>query len=137
MEFLRSIVALVLLLTFGSIVFVSAFNFSNALTEHGAMQGMDDCPFMTHSETLCPMTALDHLMTLRSIFETVAPSISTLLFAVGVALTSCFFASKQRPLLQRRVRTFLRWRAFITYSFFYRLYQELFARGILHPKLFL
>lgn len=98
--------------------------------------GMNDCPFMLHEEVLCPMNLAEHLGALKSMFMAVVPTISLLLAAVGVvALLSTFASylrtSRYKPvsLLQRQLRERV-------YSFSHRPLQELFANGILHPKLF-
>lgn len=134
--FALTIVALAIMLSLGSVLFVSVLNFSHTFDHHEMASGMADCPFMTHEETICPMTTLDHLFALRSLFETTIPGIVALTLIVGVALAAFIFAPKLKPLLQLHAHTFLRWRQRSTYTFPYRLFQELFARGILHPKLF-
>lgn len=130
------ITVMAIMLSFGSVFFVSTFNLGHTFDEHGVTIGMTDCPFMSHEETICPMTALDHLTILRSIFETVLPSIVTLSLIIGIALVVYFYNTKLKPLFRFHTNTFLQWRASVTYCFSYRLYQDLFSRGVLNPKLF-
>lgn len=136
MRFILSITTLLLLLAFGSVLFVSTIDLTHSYSEHGMSSGMTNCPFMAHGETLCRMTALDHLIMLRSIFETVLPSIITLTLIVGVVLVAYLYIPKLKPLLQLHAHTFWRWRISVSYRFSCRSYQDLFSQGILHPKLF-
>ncbi len=131
-----NISALAVMLSLGSVLFVSILNFGHALDEHGMTARMTDCPFMAHEETLCPMTAFDHLSMLRGLFETTLPSILTLTLVIGVALVPLFFTLKLKPLLRLHSHAFLRWRKSVTYRFSYRPFQDLFSNGILNPKLF-
>lgn len=131
-----NISALVIILSLGSVLFVSILNFGHAFDEHGMNTGMTNCPFMTHEETLCPMTVFDHLSMLRDFFETTLPNILTLTLTIGEALVPLFFTFKLKPLLRLHSHAFLRWRKNVTYRFSYRSFQDLFSRGILNPKLF-
>ena len=131
-----NISALTIMLSLGSVLFVSMLNFNHAIDEHEMTAGMTDCPFMAHDENLCPMTALSHLSMLRGLFETTLPTIRTLTLVIGVALVPLFFTFKMKPLLRLHSHTFLRWRKNVTHRFSYRPFQDLFSRGILNPKLF-
>ncbi len=131
-----TVITLSLLLSYGSMLLVSALNFHHTSDAHGMTMGLAECPFMAHEETICPMTAFDHLTVLRHLFETIVPSIVTFTLTLGGVLVSLLFASTLTPLLRLQAHTFLRWRQRSSYAFPYRLFQELFARGILHPKLF-
>ena len=131
-----TITTLAILLSLGSVLFVSVLNFSHAFNEHEMASGMADCPFMAHGESLCPMTAFDHISMLKGIFESTVPSIVTLTLVIAVALVPFLFTPKLKPLLRLHSHTFLRWRQRVIYRFSYRPYQDLFSRGILNPKLF-
>jgi len=101
------------------------------------MRGMTHCPLMTHQETLCPMTTLDHISELQSVFFLIIPSSFTLLltFISGMVV----FAVSNIPRIQKIQRL-------PTYIFFLyieradrcdrHVLQAFFSRGILHPKLF-
>lgn len=115
-------------------MFVSLFHMSH-MDMHG---GMVDCPFMHHQETICPMNLADHLGAWKGVFLAIAPSVLLLLvgsaFVIGIA-------SVAPNLLQRTlfhpIPIPMRVLTERTYSYVHRPLQELFANGILHPKLFL
>lgn len=129
-----AITALTILLSLSSILFVSVFSFGHHGTHH--LTHSEDCPFMSHEEAVCPMSALDHLSLLRSIFETVLPDLISLTVAIGALALVFYLEPVVRPRWRIHTRTFLRWRRLVIHHFEYRLFQSLFARGILHPKLF-
>lgn len=133
---ISKLLVLVLLLSFAGVLFVGTINVSHSFDEHGMSSGMTDCPFMTHEETLCPMTALDHLAMLQNIFEATLPSIIMLTFIVGMILITFPSLPKLKTPLRPHMHTFWRWRRSVLYHFSYKLYQDLFSQGILHPKLF-
>lgn len=114
-------------------MFVSLFNMSSGMDMSG---GMSDCPFMSHEEVLCPMNLADHIGAWKSAFLSVTPTIFLLLAAAGavalvISTAPHLLVPKRKPIPIRL--KLLRER---TYSFSYRLLQELFSSGILHPKLF-
>ena len=39
-------------------MFLSFFHMSTGMNMHS---GMSDCPFMSHEETICPMSVMDHI----------------------------------------------------------------------------
>lgn len=109
---------------------LSLFNVSHNIA------GSGDCPFKTHQETVCNMNTGDHLSAWKSAFAATVPFLALLLLkTVGFAAAligipyGMIYARYRLCLLSRDVRERI-------YSFSYRPYQELFARGILHPKLF-
>lgn len=136
MRSIFSIITPLFLLIIGSVLLVNTITFSHSSNEHGIYKEMTDCPFMSHEETLCPMTILDHISIFRSIFETILPSIVSITLIAGVLLITYLHAPKLKNLFRIHTHTLWRWRIFVTYSFSYRLYQDLFSQGILHPKLF-
>jgi hypothetical protein len=103
---------------------------------HAAHDGIVPCPFMAHAETICPMTAYDHIAKLRSIFETVLPSINTLVSAISIVLIPWFKSVTLVLLLSVYAYTLERWRQQVLVRFAQRPFQDLFAQGILHPKIF-
>lgn len=101
-----------------------------------AHMDMSHCPFMSHEEVLCPMSLVDHVAAWKSAFLAVAPTIVFLLSLVGG--TVLIIACAPNLLVSRYIpipiyRWVLRERV---YNFSYRRWQELFARGILNPKVF-
>lgn len=129
---MKVVAGLVLTFLLGA-MFVSLFHMSTDMDMTG---GMSDCPFMSHEEVLCPMSLADHIGAWKSAFLAIMPTIILFLSLAGMAaivvsiapnlLTSRY---KQIPIRHR----FFRERVY-TYS--YRPLQELFANGILHPKVF-
>lgn len=96
--------------------------------------GKVDCPFMAHQEAICPMDLSDHISALQSVFTATLPEIITLytfvVFAVAMRLPSWLVPKRSdRLILYRQLRE-------RTYTFPARVLQEIFARGILHPKLY-
>lgn len=136
MRFILSITALFFILIVGSVLFINTLNFTHGFDEHELYEGMTDCPFMSHEETICPMTILDHISVLRSIFETILPNIVSITLIAGVLLITYLHTPKFKNLFRISTNILWRWRIFVTYSFSYRRYQDLFSQGILHPKLF-
>jgi hypothetical protein len=101
---------------------------STGMDMHG---GMTDCPFMSTEEVICSMNLADHIGAWKSAFLSVVPTL-TLLFGVAVLLVSI------APNLLQKIRyssiPIFRKLHKKTYTFSYRPLQELFATGILHPK---
>ncbi len=123
-----SVVAVV----FGA-MFASLFHMS---MDMDTMATGGDCMYMSHAETWCPMNATDHIGAWQAVFQAVAPSVMLLLVtASALALVAAAAPNliTSRPSTIRILQRQLRER---TYLFSYRPLQELFARGILHPKLF-
>ncbi len=135
MRLMFLISTLTLLLSLGGIIFVSTINFNHHFSEQEMTSVITDCPFMEHGETICPMTAFDHILILKSIFETTIPNIVTLITISGVLISFLIFP-KLKPFLYLHSHTFLRWRQSVIYLFSYRPLQDLFSRGLLNPKLF-
>lgn len=128
----RISIAIFILLFFG-VMFGGLFHMGMGMDMTG---NMTECPFMSKGESLCSMDAFEHLGAWQSVF-TATLSNSILLLLLGTAMTVVSVAPHllrkllyaDPPLLTVATRERL-------YSFFYRPFQELFARGILHPKLF-
>ena len=128
----NSIVTAVLMTLFLGVMFGGLFHMSG-MDMAGDMSG---CPYMTHEEVLCSMSIFDHFAAWESHFLALVPQLTVLLLAAAAILTVARIAphllSPPRrlhaiPIKQYRDRT---------YTFSYRPLQELFSRGILHPKLF-
>ena len=121
-----------LTLLFLGVMFGGLFHMSG-MDMAGDMSG---CPYMTHAEVLCSMSIFDHFAAWESHFLALVPQLTILLLAVAAILTVRAIAPHLLspplrlhaiPIKQYRDRT---------YTFSYRPLQELFSRGILHPKLF-
>lgn len=106
-------------------------------------QGMDmrgnsaHCPFMEHEEVLCGMNLAEHLSAWKTVFTVVMPTI--LLLATAITLTTFVYqAVYVRATTLRWTVLRVPWRCLRerVYTFVYRYLQELFARGVLHPKYF-
>jgi hypothetical protein len=82
------------------------------------------------------MTALDHLAVLRTIFESVLSGCIALILVVSTSLLFPLFLPMRRPLETLQAHAFFRWRTTVTYGFGYRFYQELYAHGIIAPRVF-
>ncbi|MCB9812751.1 hypothetical protein H6778_03785 [Candidatus Nomurabacteria bacterium] len=123
------ILAAVLNLIVCSVMFMGLFIMSSDAT---MASSMTDCPFMSHEEVLCPMDLADHISAWKTVFMTNAPLVF-LAGAVVVLLVALpwLVVPKWKPLqlLYQQLRE-------RTYHFSSRAWQELFAAGILHPKLF-
>jgi hypothetical protein len=94
------------------------------------------CPFMADSDTLCPMSLIDHLTLVRGLFET---PLGTLLIIASVAGIASL--RPQVPLLVRHLYSALvamwwRSRQQLGYHYQVRQHQEYFASGLLHSKYF-
>jgi len=127
------ILSVILLALFLGTMFFSLFHMSMGMDMSG---GMTDCPFMSHEEVICPMNLADHIGAWKSVFASVAPTLTLLLAVAGVAV----FVASIAPNLLGRVRyaspPLCRWLQTRIYTFSYRPLQELFSNGILHPKLY-
>jgi branched-subunit amino acid permease len=114
-------------------MFFSLFHMSMGMD---MSDGMTNCPFMERGEVICPMNLADHMGAWKSVFLSVAPTLTLLLTAAGMAV----FVVSIAPNLLRRISypalLLPRWLRYKIYTFSYRPLQELFSSGILHPKLF-
>lgn len=105
-------------------------------TDMNMAENMSDCPLMTRGESLCPMDLIDHIAAWQQIFQAVTPTLTLLMLAVvAVILVSTIAPHKLIPKL-RPPRICLSYSPPNTYTYWLRPFQELFASGILHPKLF-
>lgn len=127
---MKATASIILTLLLGA-MFVGLFHISMDMAG-----GMSDCPFMTHEEVVCSMNIADHIAAWKSAFLAVTPTLVLLLTVVGAVVFATstaphLFAPKRKsiPILHKQLRE-------RTYTFPYRALQELFANGILHPKLF-
>ena len=134
MKLLKIFFSAALLLSVVGITLIGVFY---VVTDTDMMLGMTDCPFMTHQETLCPMTTLDHINALQSVLVSIIPSSLTLLLAFlsGMIL----LAVGSIPGIQEKQK--LRMQIYSIYidrpdRCYRHVLQELFSRGVLHPKLF-
>ena len=115
-------------------MFVSLFHMSTVMDMADSMSG---CPYMTHEAVLCPMNLLDHIEAWKASFASIVP----MLFTLWGCLIITFVIVSVAPHLVGKVRLWLlkvpiyRDQGHL-YDFIVRPLQELFSRGILHPKLF-
>lgn len=114
-------------------MFVSLFNMSAGMDMSGGMLG---CPFMSHEEVVCPMNLADHIDAWKSAFLFVAPTIFLLFTAVGVVALILSIAPHLLPPKRKPIPIQFRLLLKHTHAFSYKPLQDLFARGVLHPKLF-
>ena len=124
----------ILLAVFLSVLSLSLFHMpADGMAMSGETSG---CPFMTHEATLCTMSIFDHFGAWKSAFLAIVPIFTLILSALAGAII--LFAQAPNLLAQQRYRTppLPKYLVERTYSFSYRPLQELFASGILHPKLF-
>ena len=111
-------------------MFLSLFHAVSGLQMGDAM---DDCPLMAQEEVVCAMSAGEHLAAWKSLFLSILPSLLLLVTVAHVLAVG--------DLHQLRIRVFHIpiVRALRPLHISLRLYwylSILFARGILHPKLF-
>jgi hypothetical protein len=131
------ILAGMILSLFLGLMFVSLFHMSGSMD---MSVGMSDCPFMTHEEVLCPMNLSDHITAWKSVFFTLIPPTITMLLVLGLAVFIVSITTRYIRKLNRHwisILILVKWRQLKNeiHSYFYRSHQELFARGILNPKL--
>lgn len=127
---------------FGSLLAVSVFAvvLLGSLFFHSgdAAHGATPCPFSSETEVICPMSALEHLSTWQGTFAALVPLcvLGLLSAAVVVGVRSSYPRARMRlrqvPPLTLALRPLSARQA----HYPLRPYADLFARGILHPKLF-
>lgn len=122
-----------------AIVFLSVTSFGLFYMSAGMKMtsGTPDCPFMTHGETLCAMSIVDHISAWQSTFLAVIPAFLLLILAATGAVT-LYTKRTLRLFIKLSNRILLRFKYSINrvHTFPPRSLQELFSNGILHPKLF-
>lgn len=107
---------------------------SHLSTTKPMASNMDDCPFMLHEESICPMDFADHIYIWKSVFVGVLPTILTIISILSLVVIKVRFIwelvlqKAKTPAIRRQYRE-------ATYSFLYRPLQEMFSSGILNPKL--
>jgi hypothetical protein len=129
---MKLIAGIVLTFLLGA-MFMSLFHMSVGMDMSGSMT---DCPFMSHGEVICPMNLADHIGAWMSVFASFLPTVTLLLGFAGVVV----FIASVAPNLLRRIKytspPLYRGLKAKTYTFSYRLLQEMFSNGILNPKVF-
>ena len=98
--------------------------------------GMSDCPFMSHEEVICPMNLTDHIAVWKSVFSSVAPTLTLLLAIAGTAVLVASIAPNLIRRFTQSPPLLVRWIKEKIYTFYHRPLQELFSNGILNPKLY-
>lgn len=132
----NKITATLILLSLGVILFVGFFNYEQRSHNEHNFAGTTSCPFMQHEDSLCPMTVFDHLSTLRNIYEATILNTPLLKFSLGFVIVTSLYTLKPKWWSGLCLITFWRWRQKVKSKYFVRRHQELFANGLLNPKLF-
>lgn len=133
MKFLVGIIITIFL----GIMFLSLFPMLGTVTASHQMSGANDCPFMTGQEVLCAMNLNEHIGAWKAVFATALPAVFTLFLVLSVAVLIAATAPHllRKPTFYRiPIQPYLL--SYDRYSHSIRQFQELFASGILHPKLF-
>lgn len=129
---MKKIASIGIFAIFISVLFTSLFAMPVGMDMEG---GMSDCPFMEVGEVICPMDFADHIGAWKAAFVSIVPNIFILIAAGAVLLLTVsapvLFGNKGKPIPVR-----LHISPPQTYSHICRPLQELFSKGILHPKLF-
>lgn len=130
---IRSLGIAIFTVLFLGTMFGGLFHMTMGMDMTGEMSG---CPFMTHEATLCSMSVTDHIESWKSAFLAAVPGFTLLLLAL--AATAIILTIAPHLLLKRRWAEPLISKHVLerVYTFSYRPLQELFSRGILHPKLY-
>ncbi len=128
-----------LVLGLAAFLLVGFFGFSHssmAMGEDGNMT-MSNCPFMSGQAVVCNMDPLEHIAAWQSMFTSIPSQTgSTLILMLLAALALAFLWTHLRwPSIDR---TYTLSRFFVRRDYIppVSLLQELFASGILNPKLF-
>ncbi len=121
-----------MLLVFVGVLFFSLFQMSMGMSMTEDTAG---CPFMSHEESLCSMSIIDHFGAWKDAFLAVVPSVSLLALAVSVVLFIAIPGQFSLKILLR-TRKYFYARINQVLAFPQRALQELFSAGILNPKLF-
>jgi hypothetical protein len=133
MTWAAKIMTSILFVFFLGAMFFSLFHMSMGMD---MSQGMSDCPFMSHEEVICPMNLIDHIDAWKSTFLSVVSAFTVLFVAIGAAVLIPSIAPNLLLKIQFALPAVRKWLHAKIYTFSYRLLQELFSKGILHPKLY-
>lgn len=98
--------------------------------------GMTDCPFMSHTETICPMSVFDHMEAVKSVFMGTVATLVVLLLAGVVGLRGGVVPANLPRKLRQTIPLFLYQLKHRTYAYYVRALQDLYSNGVLNPKLF-
>lgn len=131
MIYMRWVAIITLIFVFGAML-LSLASFSMA----GDLTGKADCPFMSHTETLCLIDVADHLSAWKGAFASATPTLVLLLTSL---MAGALWPAAERPrmvLLTRSIMSFWRQWQMRSCQFLRHTLQRLYARGILNPKVF-
>ncbi|MCA9358694.1 hypothetical protein KC926_00620 [Candidatus Kaiserbacteria bacterium] len=132
---LRRFSAIILLSLFVFTLFGGLFHISMGM-DMGDGGSVSACPFMSHGEVVCSMDIFDHLAAWQSDFMMLVPASASLLGSLAaillLSIAPHLLFSYQKLLSQRRII----YRQTNPSLVSLHPLQELFARGILNPKLF-
>lgn len=86
------------------------------------------CPFMAHEQTICDMSAFDHIAAWQKVFTTILPTLSLYAF-----LAALFFLFQK---YWRQIYTYTQTprRSYFKYFVLVHIHQQLFSDGLLNPK---
>lgn len=119
-----------------TLMFISTFGLALSMRTD-KMGNMTDCPLMRTSETLCPMSPIEHIAQWQQLFTAIQQNNSTVLLA-AMLVAAAFFLPINRTAVCDSLITFL-YRRHKRGSPATQLYNYLlvaFSDGILHPKLY-
>ncbi|NCN52768.1 hypothetical protein GW943_03115 [Candidatus Parcubacteria bacterium] len=125
---MKSLAAIVLTLLI-SAMFVSMVHISIAM-EMDMATTPSECPFMSHTEVLCAMNIADHIGAWKLSFTNTVVNIA---LYIGAAILLYAGLFRPPPLAQLCLRLCARLKSY-TSAQAVRPLQELFADGILNPK---
>lgn len=129
-----------ILVGLATVLFLATYLLSLFMFTGLVNQVSGDCPFMSHTEVVCSASPFGHIDEWQSAFTSTVPTQILTLIIFGALLFSVrlVFPSQDSIFNQNATRIlvlFQHIKAKLS-TFSHRLYQELFAQGILHPKTF-
>ncbi len=128
----KKITSLLLGLLLLGVMFGGIFHVSHEMSISNEQGG---CSFMSPTESVCSMTALDHITAWKNIYTTTVPALFTL---SALLIFAIVLIALPPHVLKRniyRLPQLFRYHYTHHYTFPHRPLQELFSSGILHPKL--
>lgn len=127
----------VTLTLFLGLMFASLFQMSGLMSMSHTVSGMTACPSMVDQEVLCTSHLSEHIGVWKTAFANLLPSAFSLFLVFGLVVA---IVATAPHLLKKHILHYIpiRWQLVQhkTYTYTVRAYQELFSKGILHPKLF-
>lgn len=95
------------------------------------------CPLMAHEQVICTMSLSDHISAWKAVFTNAVVSVLTVVTTLGITALALVAAPHLVP-VRLSYYICIHWQQLRTrtYAYTLRSHQELFSRGLLHPKLF-